>query len=283
MAFSEKISVITASYNYANIISETIESVIAQTYPNWELIIVDDGSKDNSVEVIEEYCKKDARIKLFRHPEGVNKGLKATVLLGIEKSSSDWIAFLESDDLWTPNYFEEKIKVIEESPKSKFIFNEVEMFGDEEIMSYYSPYFELFHSVLDRKKFPADLFRVFSHINLITTFSCVMLHKSILANIDFNANPDKLLDYWIFTQIAYHNKLYFLNKKLTLWRMHKNSYINLGEENNQDKSMPMYTNMLKFLLKNNGPNFKLLFFAIISQKRVEKLFRGLIRKILPYV
>lgn len=98
MQDSRLISIITASYNYENYIKETIESVLNQTYTNWELIIVDDGSKDNSVEVIKSYCEKDSRIKLFQHEGGVNKGLAETIKLGISKAQGEWIAFLESDD-----------------------------------------------------------------------------------------------------------------------------------------------------------------------------------------
>jgi len=96
-----KISIITANYNYAQYIEEAINSVINQSYGDWELIIVDDGSSDNSVEIIKSYCEKDSRIRLFQHANGENKGLKETLLLGISHASGDWIAFLESDDSFT--------------------------------------------------------------------------------------------------------------------------------------------------------------------------------------
>ena len=80
-----KISIIMASYNYADIIGEAIESVINQTYTDWELIIVDDGSKDDSVEVIKKYLT-DTRIKLFVNEE--NLGLAKTVQKGVEIASS---------------------------------------------------------------------------------------------------------------------------------------------------------------------------------------------------
>ena len=79
-----KVTFITASYNYAKYIKETIESVINQTVQDWEMIIVDDGSTDNSVEVIKSYCEKDNRIKLYQHENGVNKGLAETIKLGIK-------------------------------------------------------------------------------------------------------------------------------------------------------------------------------------------------------
>ena len=101
-----KISIVMASYNYAPIIGEAIESVINQTYKDWELIIVDDGSADNSVEVIKKYLS-DNRIKLYINEK--NLGLAKTVRKGIQYSTSDWIAFLESDDKFSPNALEEKV------------------------------------------------------------------------------------------------------------------------------------------------------------------------------
>ena len=72
-----KVSIITASYNYQDYVKETIESVMAQTYPHWEMVIVDDGSKDNSVEVIKSYCSKDERIKLYQHEVAHNQAFDA--------------------------------------------------------------------------------------------------------------------------------------------------------------------------------------------------------------
>ena len=129
-----KISVVTASYNYENYIKETIESVLAQTYTDWEMIIVDDGSKDNSVEVIKSYCEKDSRIELYQHENAVNKGLVETVKLGIEKASGEWLVFLESDDTITPDYMEVKLDALSNHPELVFIFNDINMFGDSEVI-----------------------------------------------------------------------------------------------------------------------------------------------------
>ena len=121
MANSTKISIITTSYNYENYIKETIESVQAQTYKDWEMIIVDDGSTDNSVDVIKSYVEKDSRIKLFQHENCQNKGLCESLKLGITKSQGDWLIILESDDTIVNNYIEEKLKIINEN-KVDFIY-----------------------------------------------------------------------------------------------------------------------------------------------------------------
>jgi len=89
------VSVLMANYNYAEFIGEAIESVINQTYGNWELIICDDGSTDNTVEAIERYCKQDKRIKLICKENG---GQASALNLAYENSNGEVIAILDSDD-----------------------------------------------------------------------------------------------------------------------------------------------------------------------------------------
>jgi glycosyltransferase involved in cell wall biosynthesis len=224
-----KISIITASYNYAQYIGKTIESVQSQSFSDWEMIIVDDGSVDNSVNVIREYCSKDKRIKLYQND--VNKGLIETVKLGIEKASGDWIIFLESDDTIEPNYIEEKIKIIEKYPDIKFIFNDINLFGDEKrVEKYKRGYFKNFYKTLNKLTFPTKIVKELKNRNVVPTFSCVMLKKEILQDIKFPDIQAKCADYYLWTQLASKYEFYYLPKKLTNWRMSKESYINKKEE-----------------------------------------------------
>ena len=146
------ISIITTSYNYGQYISETIESVIAQTYQDWEMIIVDDGSSDNSVSIIQSYCQKDQRIKLFSHENHVNKGLIETLLLGLKQAQNDWIVFLESDDSITPDYLEKKVAVIKKHPDVKFIINDVNLIGDDADKQRLDKHFKIINKVLKSQK-----------------------------------------------------------------------------------------------------------------------------------
>ena len=226
-----KVSIITASYNYENYIKETIESVISQTYTDWEMIIVDDGSEDNSVEVIKAYCEKDSRIKLFQHENGENKGLAETIQLGIRRATSEWIAFLESDDTVTPNYLEEKIKIIEQYPMVDFIFNDINMFGEENAINKKEEYFKKQKSRLSKIKFPANILReVRKHsANPIPTFSCVMAKKQLFNNLDYDCPIKPILDMYLWAQMMKQAQFYYVDKKLTNWRMHESSYIHKQE------------------------------------------------------
>ena len=101
------VSVITPSYNSLTFIRETIESVQAQSYPHWEMIIVDDQSKDDSVHVIQRYAEQDPRIKLI--PLTQNVGAADARNVAIKQAKGDYIAFLDSDDVWLPTKLAEQI------------------------------------------------------------------------------------------------------------------------------------------------------------------------------
>lgn len=98
------VSVITPAYNCADYICETIVSVQKQTYTNWEMVIVDDCSKDNTRKVIEECAKLDPRIRYLCLEE--NSGAAVARTVAMREARGEYIAFLDSDDLWLPNKLE---------------------------------------------------------------------------------------------------------------------------------------------------------------------------------
>lgn len=270
---STKISIITASYNYADFIKETIQSVLEQTYSNWELLVVDDGSSDDSVAIIKEFCQKDGRIKLFQHPDCSNRGLKETILLGLEKADGDWVAFLESDDIWDKNYLAEKVEVLRKHPGAKVIFNDVEMFGDDGVIKDYEKYFKMNRKILGTKKYPANIFGGFSFQNLIPTFSCAMVEKTALKSADFNSSVPAFLDHWIWAHLAYDNDFYYIDKKLTKWRMHSKSYIEKSEKGNRKEFLP---SLLKSF-QDKGFKKRMFLWRRHKNPKIEKLFRGFFR------
>ena len=101
------VSIITPSHNAGKFIAKTIESVLAQSYNQWEMIIVDDLSTDNSVSIIESYAQKDPRIKLIQ--PGHKSGPAGARNMAIEASRGQYIAFLDADDLWMPDKLEKQL------------------------------------------------------------------------------------------------------------------------------------------------------------------------------
>jgi glycosyltransferase involved in cell wall biosynthesis len=118
------------SYNSSKFISETIQSVQAQTFSDWELIIVDDCSEDQSYEIIESYTKEDDRVKSFRFQQ--RSGPATTRNKSIEEAKGRYIAFLDSDDLWLPDKLEEQINFMK-SMKSVFSFTAYEKIDEQGI------------------------------------------------------------------------------------------------------------------------------------------------------
>jgi len=100
-----KVTVITPNYNASGVIAQTLDSLLSQTYTNWEALIVDDCSTDNSVEIIKSYAQKDKRIKLIQCAAN-NGGPAIPRNMGIAAAQGDYIAFLDSDDLWLPEKLE---------------------------------------------------------------------------------------------------------------------------------------------------------------------------------
>lgn len=103
------VSIITPLYNNSRYISLTIESVLAQTYKDWELLIVDDGSDDGCADIVSRYAQKDKRIKLIRR---THQGSAAARNHGIRQASGRYIALLDSDDIWEPNFLECQIEML---------------------------------------------------------------------------------------------------------------------------------------------------------------------------
>jgi teichuronic acid biosynthesis glycosyltransferase TuaG len=122
------VSIITPSYNTSRFIGETIECVINQTYKNWELLITDDFSVDNSVEIIESYMKKDSRIKLLRMDSNI--GAAAARNVSIENAKGRYIAFLDSDDIWKPNKLERQLKFMSDNNYA-FTYTAYELINEE--------------------------------------------------------------------------------------------------------------------------------------------------------
>lgn len=107
------ISIISPSYNCAQYIEDTIQSVLAQTYNNWELLIQDDCSTDNTKEVVERYALIDPRIKYECNSQ--NSGAAITRNNALCRAQGKWIAFLDSDDLWYPEKLEKQVKFMVEN------------------------------------------------------------------------------------------------------------------------------------------------------------------------
>ena len=126
------VSIIIPTYNRAHLIGETLDSVLAQTYENWECIIVDDGSIDNSEEVIQTYVTKDNRFQYHKRPLDRLKGANACRNYGFELSKGEYVNWFDSDDIMLNGFIEDKIKKITKS-NCEVVFCSYTYFTDSDI------------------------------------------------------------------------------------------------------------------------------------------------------
>lgn len=215
------ISVIVASYNYDKYIKETLDSLIEQTNKHFEIIIVDDGSKDQSLHIIEEYVTRFENIKLYTHPNNQNKGLAESVKLGIEKSKGEYIAFCESDDYWTNNHIEYLQNTIQDHPSANLIVNGIKVINLSNNPEYDA--YIAFSSSFLRKHSGSNIFP-YLNSNYIPTFSAVCVKKEVIRQANFNTPYPAWLDFWLWRQICVFNKVYYIPQELTFWRKHDKSY-----------------------------------------------------------
>lgn len=130
------VSIITPSYNSAKFIAETIHSVQSQTYQNWEMIIVDDGSSDETETVVLSIIENDSRIQF--HKLSQNSGPAVARNTGIEKALGDYITFIDADDIWFSTFIENNIKIIQETG-IPFVFSSYKR-ANEELEFVYSDF-----------------------------------------------------------------------------------------------------------------------------------------------
>lgn len=127
-----KISIIVPVYNVEKYLSKCIDSIIEQTFMDWELLLIDDGSPDNSGKICDEYAQKDSRIRVFHKPNG---GVSSARNLGLDKAEGKWVTFIDSDDYILPNFIEGLYKPIENGENVDFVHGGCYNVKDDKIVS----------------------------------------------------------------------------------------------------------------------------------------------------
>lgn len=132
----DKVSVIIPCYKQASFLSESLQSVVNQTYENWECIIVDDGSPDDTKEIAEKWCTKDSRIHYLNQQNG---GLSSARNFGIQNAKSDFILTLDADDKYEKTFIEKALKIFDENSKIGVISSWVVRFKDDKEIAIIKP------------------------------------------------------------------------------------------------------------------------------------------------
>jgi glycosyltransferase involved in cell wall biosynthesis len=221
------ITIIIPCFNYGKFLPFTLDSIIQQTYPNWECIIVNDGSTDNTEAVAQEYTIRDNRIKYVFQ---VNSGLSAARNTGIKESKGEYLQFIDADDLIEPKKLEEQINFFKEKPSYDIIYGSVRYFRTQ------FPAERLYSMNRINKKWMPNVsgngFKVLKFLfeRNIMAANCPLVKKSVFEIVGlFNENLKYLEDWEFWIRCAINNlNFYYLDKPgtLALVRIHSKSMSN---------------------------------------------------------
>ncbi len=209
-----KVSIIMPTYNRAGLIGETIDCIRNQTYSNWELIIVDDGSDDNTEEVILQI--KDERIRFYKAGRiGIGGKIKN---IGLDKTRGELIAFIDSDDLWAPAKLEKQVVALGEYPVAGFCLTGGYNFKTPGIP------IDHFYKQAEGLKYDMVFTAIFrSEIALFT--QALMFRKQCIAKAGSFIEARSFSDIDFIANLAWHYKAVILYEPLVYRRLHDANYI----------------------------------------------------------
>ena len=217
-----KISIILPSYNYAHLMVEALASIDRQTETSWELLAVEDGSTDGSLEVLNRFAEgREGRVKVLTHPGRQNQGLTKSVALALERCRGDFVAFLDADDVLYPESFSRRLEKMEKNPDLVLSHHGVVLDG---------PFWQVRERVreLSKIRFPQpgiyEALPFLLRSNVALTLSGVLVRRSALKTVRLDSPVDPWLDWWILTQLSLAGPFYLIAEKLMRWRIHDRSY-----------------------------------------------------------
>lgn len=216
----KEVDILLATYNGEEYLKEQLDSILSQSYSNFRLLISDDASTDNTVEILKEYQEKDKRIKVFFQTE--NSGVIKNFEFLLEKVENEYYMFSDQDDIWKKDKIEKSIKKIEET-NSSLVYTDLEVV-DSNLNVIYKSYWKLKGIYNKIKKY--NNFESLYLNNFVT--GCTIISKKQFINEVLplpNTSKFVLHDYWIPLILSQEHKISYIEEPLIKYRQHKNNKI----------------------------------------------------------
>lgn len=217
------VSVIVTTFDCEKFIAEALDSVIAQTYSNLEIIVVDDGSTDKTSEVVNGFIKKDKRVKLFQLEHCGRPSIPRNY--GIGKSSGELIAFLDGDDIWVYTKIHDQVRRLNENPSCVMLYSMSVTFG---AVNFFSPMYEVL-PLIHKKALTKD--ELIQNGNCIPTSTTIIRSAPLKSIGGFDEDPRlKIEDFDLWIRLGNLGNYCFMPRIQTYYRVHKNQFSGAWEE-----------------------------------------------------
>lgn len=218
-------SVMICCYNSEKYLRETIDSVIKQTYTNWEIVAINDGSTDNTEKIIMSYINKGIPITYHKQK---NKGFAAARNKAMELAKGTWIAIIDHDDICMPNRLEIQTKQIKSNPSAKLFFSDVIHLNNSAFK------FRCHFDKIDLNGFNSSAGQItnyyLKHSNLIASCSVVFEKRASISIGKFDTSFQYLVDVDYFLRMSEKYNFYLSKEILAKWRIHSGQTTNKLEE-----------------------------------------------------
>jgi glycosyltransferase involved in cell wall biosynthesis len=238
-----KVSVQICCYNSEKYLDETIVSVLSQSFKDWELVIVNDGSTDGTEAIIKKYIGMGLPIAYFYQK---NKGFASARNKALELSRGDWIAILDHDDLWYPEKLEAQNESIKRCPEAKLHFANSEWFTDSGLIVRRTIQDNKFRTGVIAEPF----YKLLAEGCFIDSETALIERSSLVECGGFDERYAYIVDYDLFLRLSKEHRVYYEDRVLAKWRMHSaqatnvmkdvliKEYISLFEEALKGKGLP---------------------------------------------
>lgn len=209
------ISIIVTCYNQETFLNETLDSVFRQTFPDWECLIIDDGSSDNSKQIAEKWCERDKRFKYYFQE---NTGVSGARNTGIQQSKGRFIQFLDGDDLLLKDKLDASSELFEQNSISDIVITDFKIY-DERVSIYKNSYCNL---RTEHFNFKNILLRWDEDFSI--PIHCALFKKKLFADFQFPKTLKAKEDWFMWVVIfKNHPKVKYLEKELVIYRAHSKS------------------------------------------------------------
>lgn len=212
-----QVSIVVPAFNCAEYVAETFQSVVAQDFTDWEIIFVNDGSTDNTAEVLDSLAAQDSRVVVVRQENGRQGKARNH---GISKAQAEWVAFLDADDLWPSNKLSQQLSITQKANADLSFTNGYICLNNEMSLRQYQ------FGVKDEIFLGEDGVQQFHGQNKIPTSSVLVKKSAIQAVGGFRENLDiqNCEDYLLWTQLLVSGfKLIGISEPLLFYRVHPES------------------------------------------------------------